>query len=209
MLKPQFNLATNPLFNIDLCRRLSRWAQYQSEVEHCSPYDFYFRITGTSAGHIYRVTPILTQAFQTDVEYAPLLISEFDVSTPTYAPSVDELFIFSYDDLDHAANVRTRYSEEHDDLLIYWGYEAGAFYGINRASASDDESSSRYVCLYTKASNNDLTNDIDPDGIGITDIELLEASTNAVQGDSPNRYDSHTCGATSGGVDQEEKDCTE
>ena len=183
MLKPQFNLSTNPLFNTDLCRRLSRWAQYQSEVAHCSPYDFFFRITGTPAGGIYRITPVLTQPFLPDAEYASLLIPESEVMTPTYAPSADELFIFSYDDLNNAAAIRAKYSEEHDDLLIYWGYEAGAFYGINRASASDDESSSRLVCLFTKASNNDLTNDVDPEGIGITDIELLEASTNASHAD--------------------------
>lgn len=188
MLKPQFNLSTNPLFNPSLCRRLSRWAQYQSEVEHCSPYDFFFRITGTPSGRIYRVTPVFVQAFQTDVEYASLLIPESEVDTPTYAPSADELFIFSYDDVANPANACTHYSAEHDDLLIYWGYEAGAFYSINRASASDDESSSRYICLYTKASSNDLTNDIDPEGIGITDIELLEASTNATHGDLPSDH---------------------
>lgn len=183
MLKPQFNLSTNPLFNTNLCRRLSHWAQYQADIERCSTSDFFFRITGTPAGHIYRVTPTLHQPFQTEVEYASLLIPESEVCYPTYAPSADELFIFSYDDVANNTTVRAKYSEEHDDLLIYWGYEARAFYGINRDSASDDEYHSRYVCLFTKASNNDLTYDIDIDGIGITDIELLEVSTNAVKGE--------------------------
>lgn len=130
MLRPQFDIASHPLFDdgfVKVCHRYAEWfiATTDGELDSDS---LFFRIVRAPNGG-YKVTPMWYSDSFNESSFIVLK------SAYRFEPNDGEMFIFSASDISHAAERRV--IRTGDELKVYWGYEPQSFFGINAEDASD------------------------------------------------------------------------